>query len=107
MSLDFIQIARDADIKKDLEGITLENFMKHPSQPIRTRYPIDLGFKKNLERVLKKNTAQVLYGITLLAKTYGIRRIVKKEENILPVAFLIMSTPFIIFVVAITYDVCN
>ena len=85
----------------------MENFMKHPSQPIRTRYKVDLGFKKNLERILKKNTAQLLYGITLLAKTYGIRRIVKKEENILPVALLILSTPFIIFVVAITYDVCN
>jgi len=57
LSKEFIQIAKDADIKKDLDGITLDNFLKHPSQQIRTRYPIDYGFKKNLELILKKNTA--------------------------------------------------
>jgi hypothetical protein len=46
-----------------------------------------------------------LYGITLLAKTWGIRRIVSKEENILPVAFLILSTPFMLFIVTIARDV--
>ena len=48
-----------------------------------------------------------MYGITLLAKTYGIRKIVKKEENILPMAFLILSTPILLFLSAIGYDVYN
>jgi hypothetical protein len=43
----------------------------------------------------------------LLAKTYGIRRIVSKEEHILPTAFLILSTPILIFFGAIGYDVYN
>ena len=43
-------------------------------------------------------------GIELLAKTYGIRRIVKNDENIFPVALCIMSIPMFVFIIAITYD---
>lgn len=40
----------------------------------------------------------------MLATTYGIRSYVEKEETIFPVALLIMSTPFWIFIFALAYD---
>lgn len=46
-------------------------------------------------------------GIELLAKTYGIRRIVINDENIFPVSLCIMSIPMFVFIIAITYDGFN
>jgi hypothetical protein len=42
--------------------------------------------------------------VEMLATTYGIRSYVEKEEKIFPVALLILSTPFWIFIIALMYD---
>ena len=45
--------------KKDLEGITLKNFMKHSKYQIQTRYPVDEGFEKNLKRLSTGKTGGI------------------------------------------------
>ena len=93
--------------KKDLEGITLKNFMKHAKYQIQTRHPVDEGFEKNLKRSLKKHFSEILFGVDLIAKTYGIRNLVGNEEYILPMACFIMSIPLFMLILAFCYDSRN
>ena len=47
---------------------------------------------------------EFFFGIELFAKTFGIRRIVKNDENILPVSLCLMCSPFILFVSSMVYE---
>lgn len=103
ISKKFIEIAREAEIQKDLEGITLDNFAYHPSQPIQRRWPLDEGWKINGVKALTKNYNQMIFGIKLLAKTYGIRRIVPSDEYIGVVTMFIFMSPFLAFIGSILW----
>jgi hypothetical protein len=54
-----------------------------------------------------KHIAEILFGVELIAKTYGIRKIVAHDDQILPMAFGIISLPFLILVLAMLNDSKN
>ena len=54
--------------------------------------------------MMMDNFSEMKHGIEMLATTYGIRKYVTHEKNIFPVALMILSIPFWIFVLALIYD---
>ena len=78
--------------------------MKHPKYMIQRRHPLDEGMRINLKKSVTKHIAEILFGIELIAKTYGIRKITGSEEQVLPMACGILVMPFLMLIIALCYD---
>lgn len=53
---------------------------------------------------MKKASTQFFFAVELFAKTFGIRRIVTEEGNILPFCCCMMVAPFIILIVVLAVE---
>ena len=103
-SNEFIHKANEATYKKNYDGITFKNFLYHPKFKLKRAFEEDMGFEGNLRRGIKKYSTQFFMIVELFAKTFGVRRVVASEENILPFCCLMMVLPFILFLVAICVE---
>ena len=110
LNKEYIRIANEYHMKKREEGITKDNFGRHIKFPIRSLY----GQRRNgtawenLRDSLIDNSKEFKQFMILIAKTYGVKKIAgNNEEDIFRVAAYIMSTPFLMFIIAIIYDGYN
>lgn len=104
LSKEFIEKANDADSQKNFDGITFKNFLYYPKFKLSRAYNEDLGFDGNIRRGFKKYTTQLFLGVELFAKTFGVRRLITSDENILPFCIAVMAVPFLLFILAIVIE---
>lgn len=106
---EFIRIAEEGDAKKDMEGLTMKNWNHFYKYRIKRRFDMEYARMENegtmakLKDSLGLHLGQLKYGIMLIAKTYGVRRLVA-EENIWTFCVWCMVTPFAALMIAICYE---
>jgi hypothetical protein len=104
-----IEIADEGEKKKDLEGLTMKNWNHFYKYAIKRRY--DYEYSKleeeptivKLKHSLGQHLGQLKFGIMLIAKTYGVRRIVS-EEHIWDFCIFCMVTPFVLLILGMVYE---
>ena len=103
----FINHSEILDQRKDEEGLTMKNYNKFTKYKIRPKHynpHKNLTSLESLKLSVKSHMSMLKQGIQLIAKTYGIRRFVKDEEQIFTVAMGILCLPFVVMVFVMMYD---
>jgi hypothetical protein len=78
--------------------------MYYPKFKLSRAYEEDLGFDGNMNRGVRKASTQFFFAVELFAKTFGVRRIITSEENILPFCCWMLVAPFILLIVVIAVE---
>ena len=90
---------------KDMEGITRDNYNQYSIYNIKALEKNRNGtFSENLHESLSDHLGKLRIGIELVAKTYGIRRIVSNDGQIFQAAMLILFSPFLLLFVVVIYE---
>ena len=105
MEKNFISEAEEKAQKKDEEGLTFKNYNKHSVYKIKALVSTKKGGKWTiLVYTVKEHTKKFKSGVELIAKTYGIRRIIKDDANIWPACVLMACCPFMLLMVVMLYE---
>ena len=94
---DYVKQAAAKTAKKDQEGLTLRNYNQFAVYSIKSLYGMRNGtFHENLNEALTDHFGRLQDGLTLIAKTYGIRRIIPNDDWILTATIFIACSPMLL-----------